>query len=164
VKPAYPEIIERISGELPELEKVVDRAAAAWQMVKNKPEDQDYFLDSVALNLHSFYSGLERIFELIAKRIDQRIMTGQSCHKDLLQIVSQDMVGLRPAVIQPDEVEKLDQFRRFRHLVRNLYTSSLQASKIEGLIYELPKLWKNLQKELVAFVDFLEYIADANKS
>jgi len=28
------------------------------------------YLDSAALNLHGFYSGLERLFELIARHVD----------------------------------------------------------------------------------------------
>lgn len=31
--------------------------------------DQDIYLDSVALNLHGFYSGLERLFELVARHL-----------------------------------------------------------------------------------------------
>lgn len=32
--------------------------------------NDDHYLDGVALNLHGFYSGLERIFELVATRVD----------------------------------------------------------------------------------------------
>ena len=40
--------------------------------------DQDAYLNSVALNLHSFYSGLERIFELIAQELDGGVR-GKRC-------------------------------------------------------------------------------------
>lgn len=42
-------------------DKAVDRTLRAWPRAKTSPEAQDVYLDAVALNLHGFYSGLERI-------------------------------------------------------------------------------------------------------
>ena len=39
-------------------------------MEKAKTQNDDFYLDSVALNLHGFYSGVERLFEKIAGTID----------------------------------------------------------------------------------------------
>ena len=52
----------------------------------------------------------------------------------------------------------LDEFRRFRHLVRNVYTINLVPERMAGLISSLPILWDQLRKELLAFADFLERI------
>ena len=43
----------RIRGELKELEQVVYRAKRAMELARIHPNEQDIFLDSVALNLHS---------------------------------------------------------------------------------------------------------------
>jgi len=64
VNALYLELVERIRGEVPDLDRVVQRALAAWVQAKRMPDESAY-LDSVALNLHGFYSGLERLFELI---------------------------------------------------------------------------------------------------
>jgi hypothetical protein len=37
---------------------------------------------------------------------------------------------VRPAVIEPDAIPILDEFRRFHHLVRNVYTMNLAPEKI----------------------------------
>jgi len=58
---------ERIQSEVVDLESVIDRIKVGWQ--RSKRSGDDYYLDSVALNLHGFYSGLERIFELIASSV-----------------------------------------------------------------------------------------------
>jgi len=50
----------RIETELAELKLVAERTLKAWD--KADKQDDDFYLDSVALNLHAFYSGLERIF------------------------------------------------------------------------------------------------------
>ena len=73
---------ERIHSEVVDLESVIDRIKEGWQ--RSKKSGDDYYIDSVALNLHGFYSGLERIFELIASSVDSRRPTEKEWHKDLL--------------------------------------------------------------------------------
>ena len=85
MKKPYEEQVERIRGEISDLDKVVKRASMAWTKCKNISNEQTMYLDSVALNLHGFYSGLERIFELIAKHVDEDIPSGDLWHRDLLR-------------------------------------------------------------------------------
>ena len=54
----------RLRGELDELDRVVGRVNEGWRRAQGAADD--YYLDGVALNLHGFYAGLERIFELVA--------------------------------------------------------------------------------------------------
>ncbi len=118
----YQELVERIRGEVPDLERVVQRVLQAWPQAQSQSGEQGVYLDSVALNLHSFYSGLERLFELIARHVDRTLPAGETWHRDLLQQIAHDLVDVRPAVIDRDSALILDEFRRFRHLVRNVYT------------------------------------------
>jgi hypothetical protein len=60
VNSLYEELVDRIRGEVPDLDRVVQRALRAWTQTQMTSEEQLY-LDSVALNLHGFYSGLERL-------------------------------------------------------------------------------------------------------
>jgi hypothetical protein len=125
--------------------------------------DESAYLDSVALNLHGFYSGLERLFELIARHVDGAVPSGETWHRDLLQRMTQDMAGVRPAVLSQGTALTLDEFQRFRYLVRNVYTTSLVPEKMAGLMSALPGLWPTLRAELLAFADFLEALAQAKK-
>jgi hypothetical protein len=59
----YQELVERILGETSDMECVVQRALRAWSQAQKESEEQDIYLDAVALNLHSFYSGIERLFD-----------------------------------------------------------------------------------------------------
>jgi hypothetical protein len=151
------ELAERIRGEANDLEFIQHRIGIAWQSLQKSPNERGFLLDSVALNLHSFYSGLERIFELIARNIDRAIPNSQTWHRDLLLLMGQEVADVRPALIQLEEANQLDEFRRFRHLVRNVYTFNLQPEKMAGLVEALPDLWPNLRSELLAFADFLDY-------
>lgn len=158
----YSELAERIRGEIPDLERVVRRALAAWAQVERMP-DEGAYLDSVALNLHSFYSGLERLFELIARHVDGVLPGGGTWHRDLLGRMAQNIAEVRPAVLSQDSALALDEFRRFRHLVRNVYTMILAPEKMAGLMSALPTLWATLRAELSAFADFLEALEQASQ-
>lgn len=152
----HQELIERIRGELQELEGVVQRALRAWPKAQRTFAEQEFYIDSVALNLQSFYAGAERLFELIARRLDQALPVGETWHRDLLVQMAQDVPNVRPAVISQDNVLVLDKFRRFRHLVHNVYAMNLQPDKMNELMTSLPVLWARLRDELLAFASFLD--------
>jgi hypothetical protein len=156
------ELAERIRGGVPDLEHVVQRALRAWSQAQASPGEQAY-LDSVALNLHGFYSGVERLFELIARHVDRTVPASAAWHRDLLQQMARDLADVRPAVIAHDSAPALDEFRRFRHLVRNVYTMNLVPGKMAGLMSALPELWPRLRAELLAFADFLEDLAQTSQ-
>ena len=147
--------------------------AHPWRDSRSRPCDstgfgslgagESAYLDSVALNLHGFYAGLERLFELIARHVDGVLPGGETWHRDLLRRMAQDIAGVRPAVLSQDSVLALDEFRRFRHLVRNVYTMSLAPEKMAGLMATLPTLWLTLRAELWAFADFLEVLGEDDR-
>ena len=159
----YEGLIERIRGEVPDLNRLVQRALRAWSRTQSSPDEQEAYLDSVALNLHGFYSGLERLFELIARHVDQQVPDGEMWHRDLLQQMAQDKADVRPAVISHERISFLDEFRLFRHLVRNVYTFNLAPDKMKMLVLNLPDLWHQVQAELLAFADFLSELVRARQ-
>ncbi|MBM4460284.1 MAG: antitoxin [Chloroflexi bacterium] len=158
----YQQLAERIQGEVLELDRVVQRSLTGWFKARQMPQE-DMYLDGVALNLHGFYSGVERLFELIARRIDHNLPTSQTWHRDLIELMAQDVSGVRPAVIGKERVHALDEFRRFRHLVRNVYTMNLVPEKMIGLMASLNEQWQVLRAELLAFADFLEDLAQISE-
>jgi hypothetical protein len=67
-------LASRILTEIDALEVVVARAERAWKAAVASGDD--LFYDSLALNIHSYYSGLERIFEKIASTVDDSVPKG----------------------------------------------------------------------------------------
>ena len=147
-------LAHRIRQELVEVEHVLERIREGWQRARRS--NDDYYLDSVALNLHGFYSGLERLFALIAETIDGSVPQGENWHQVLLQQVSEEVPHVRPAVISKEVSKRLNEYRGFRHVVRNVYTYHFDSSKVEKLVVSAPALFNQLKAELSAFADFLE--------
>ncbi len=156
---AYGELADRIRGTIGDLDLVAERVTYAWAQALKAADDQYAYIDSTALNLHGFYSGLERLFEIIARQVDGDLPAGETWHRDLLLRMALDLPEARPAVISQENAAVLDEFRRFRHLVRNVYTVNIVPSKVGKIVAGLPDLWTKLRAELSAFADFAEDVA-----
>ena len=67
-----------------------------------------------------------------------------------------EISGIRPAVISTELKQKLEDYRGFRHVVRNVYTYYLNPEKIEPLVDTVQEIMTNLERELSAFAKFLK--------
>ncbi|MGF1521532.1 MAG: hypothetical protein ACFBSF_04345 [Leptolyngbyaceae cyanobacterium] len=143
----------RIEAELGDILIAVDRAVQGWQ--KFTRSGDELYIDSIALNLQSVYTGLESLFEEIAKHIDGSRLDGEGWHKQLLQQVAPENAPIRPAVISSRSLQYLDEWRRFRHLVRHNYATKLDAAKVEILVDNLNDQFRQISAELIAFAKFL---------
>lgn len=132
----------------------MQRIETGWQHYQSSQDD--LYLDGVALNLHSLYSGLERIFGLVAEVIDGKKPIGKSCHRALLLQMADEVPGVRPAVISEGTFLKLDEHRAFRHVVRKAYTLNFDPGRISRLVLSAPVMLRQVNAELLAFTDFLE--------
>jgi hypothetical protein len=132
---AYLTVAGRIRQELIDLQRLVDRTMRIWEF--GLTAENDFYVDAAALNLHGFYAGLERVFELIADGIDQSKPDGPAWHQDLLRQMTSEVPGIRPAVLTTETRDQLDRFRGFRHVVRNVYTVHLDPQQISILIDQL---------------------------
>lgn len=79
-------LASRIMNEISSLAVVVARVESAWKAAA--ANDDKFYFDSVALNIHSFYSGLERVFEKISSAVDGSLPQGVNWHQDLLNQTS----------------------------------------------------------------------------
>ena len=158
----YRRLAERLKSELPDIDREVLRAQKSWTTAQ-VADDADPFIDSVALNLHGFYSGVERLLELIVTLVDESQPDGSGWHKQLLDLVAQAVPGVRPAVLSSQSAAALDEYRKFRHLVRNVYTSRLVPARKKPLLDTLPDVWPRVQTELLTFADFADRLSRADE-
>ena len=158
----YAALAGRIREELLELKRVVDRAEML--MAKAQRTGDDGYLDGVALNLHGFYAGIERIFVSIAREVDGSVPSGSDWHRDLLTQMSAEVSSVRPAVISRDTRYCLDDYRGFRHVVRHVYTFNLVPSRLEELVTGLQTCYTAVRSDLESFADYLDSLAQPQGS
>ena len=156
-------VSSRIHQEMHDLEQVVDRVERAVQAAQRASEDVDLYLDAAALNLHDFYAGLERVFRLIAARVEQSVPGDAEWHRELLRQMGTDIAGVRPAVLGSETISALDEYLRFRHVVRNVYAFSFERERIERLTKRVRPLFEQVRDELLAFAEVLDDLAHADE-
>lgn len=150
----YITLAARIRLLLKDVEKSIQRAQLL--MKKAIQTNDDGYWDGVALNLHAFYTGLEHIFEDIARTVEQSAPTGKDWHADLLTQMATPIPNIRPAVISNESRQCLDEYRGFRHVVRNVYAFNLYPARLQTLTQGLEKCFQTVQNDLSRFIDFLE--------
>ncbi|WP_373479876.1 hypothetical protein [Geminocystis sp.] len=117
----------KIDLELDKLRQLVDKIEQLLELINRNKNIiyQEGLVSGLALYLENFYMGIERILSLISKEIDGSIPSGQSWHIQLLNRMLVDIPSVRCAVISPTTYQLLNEFRGFRHVVRNLYAYDL---------------------------------------
>jgi hypothetical protein len=158
----YLVVAGRIRQELAALERVVTRVERAAHTLGQLTEYQDLLLDATALNLHDFYGGLERILLYIASTIDGSVPSGPEWHRDLLRQMQMTLPQLRPPVVLPETGTLLDEYMRFRHVVRNVYAFDFELERIAPLVQRLRPCFTRVQNELEGFAAWLEQLAQAD--
>lgn len=118
-------------------------------LLKQKPSN--YILRAGGSILHDFYTGIEKIFENIAKEVDRRLPMGEDWHSELLHQMTLDIPGLRPPLISPNTERELREYLGFRHLFRKRYGFELDWKKMKRLLLKIPKVLSQLEKELEVF-------------
>ena len=130
-------------------------------LLKRRPSN--YLSRAGGSILHDFYTGIENIFERIAKEIDNRIPVGEEWHSELLRQMTLDIPGLRPQVITANTEKKLREYLGFHHLFRKRYGFELDWRKLKKLLLGIPLIRSNLENEIDKFFKTIESLSQRAK-
>ena len=135
--------------------KDIDKLFSEYDLIFKKIEMQtpDLF-DMTILGsiLHSFYNGLENIFEIIAKNIDGNVPNGNKSHQELLhQMASEN--SKRNEILNEELYLKLREYATFRHFYRHAYSFQLNWEKMSPLINNLQIVWNEVKLNLKNFIN-----------
>ena len=151
MKEAYRAVAGRVRRDLEDVAEIVERVETIW--TRYESNEDPFYVDAAALNLHDVYAGLERLFEAIARRIDQSVPDGPRWHEDLLDQMASDIPSTRPAVFSSDTRRRLDPYR-----------IDFDPDQMRPLVRRLPDVHGDVEDELLEFADTLEHIAEDKES
>ena len=133
----------------------IDRLFSEYELIFKKAENEKLDLfDMTILGsvLHSFYNGLENIFEVIAKNIDNNVPKGNKSHQELLvQMVNRR--DNRENIISEELYFKLREYATFRHFYRHTYSFQLNWAKMKPLIDNVSIVWQEVKIKLEQFIN-----------
>ena len=130
-----------IQRELNELDKLMCRYADAIRL-GSVSEPELLHVTALGSVLHSFYSGIERIFTDVAKRIDGSLPQGDRWHTELLMQMARPTAS-RPSVISDETQHQLRSYLAFRHYYRHSYSHSLEWPRLRELTADLTNVWQS---------------------
>lgn len=122
------------------------------------PQGDTFLLRAAGSILHDFYVAVENIFEIVAREIDETLPADQTWHRKLLLQMSLDIPDVRPPLISRETALKIDEFRAFRHVFRNVYGFNLSAERIVDLLNKFPHTADCLELEVYDFIKTMKNI------
>lgn len=139
-----------IERELKELNSLLKQSG---EMLKVPHGKEPTFERRAALSqvLISFYTGLERIFERVARRVDRSVPEGERWHTKLLYQVARATED-RPALISEETRVFLREYLAFRHRSLHAYVHHLQWPRMEHLVAEVLDLWNRVRADIQRFI------------
>lgn len=153
----YSVLLVELRQDWAAVRRLIDETLQIASLRENEPRPgvAGALVNSVALSLHHVYSALEASFERVAKYLDERVPQGGEWHAELLRQMSFEVPDLRPRLISTGLKSRLDEYRRFRHVVRKGYEHSLEWERMEPLVGSLPALREELEAAFVRFEQHL---------
>ena len=110
---------------------------------------------ALAALTHSFYNGLENIFQIIAKRVDSFAPATSVWHTVLLASMG-EATDKRKAVLQETTILALQEYLGFRHFFRHSYTNKIEWAKLQPLINNIHRTWSRTKSDLETFVKTIQ--------
>ena len=143
-------IKEQIKFKINDIDKLFSEYELIFEKINSGIPD---LFDMTILGsvLHSFYNGLENIFEIIAKNIDGNVPNGNKSHQELLhQMASEN--SMRNEIINEELYLKLREYATFRHFYRHAYSFQLNWEKMKPLVDNVHNIWQEIKQSLEDFI------------
>lgn len=108
----------------------IDTLRCALQSPQGLPRAELFLL---AVNLHGYYTALEKLLERVARLLDEAVPAGPAWHVDLLSQMCVAVPSIRPAALPRAALDDLHELRKFRHFFRNAYVLDLDPSRVHAV-------------------------------
>lgn len=154
-------LVQALRSEIEKLRHVRAEIAvsqATFGILSASPSIHD--LRGIASVLADLYQGAENAFQRIVKTTGESLPSGHEWHRALLEQISQEVLGVRPAVLRNETRAALDPLRRFRHLARHRYGFDLEWEDIRPLLAAAETTAQALTNDLEVFCGLLDQMAD----
>ena len=145
------ELKKKINFEVSEIDTLLEHAAVLLQ--KCQIQEPDFIeISAVGSTLHSFYNGVENIFQLIRKEIDKTNAQSDRWHSELLNSMFKETEN-RPAVLDESLRDQLSDYMGFRHFFRHAYGYHLRWDLAKPLFENLMTVWSATKECVLKFIE-----------
>ena len=90
-------------------------------------------LEACAYELARVYNVIERMLERVCEEFENHLENRGDHHERLIQRLSLELEGIRPALIPKDRVAEVRELKGFRHVLRHAYDLTLRPDRLADL-------------------------------
>ena len=143
-------LVHRLQVAIAEVDQVVAEVYRLLEKYLQTPDPD--FLPAIAMNLQSLYTGIERMMVAVALSCEQVVPEGKNWHRLLLEQMGREVPQIRPPLVSDSVQTQLDELRRFRHVVRSIYSFTLDPDLLLPIAERLSDWYGSFQQDLEAFI------------
>lgn len=108
-------------------------------------------LEACAYELARLYNILEKMLERLCDAFENHFEKRGDYHEKLIQRLSLDLPGIRPAFIPADRVGDVRELKGFRHVMRHAYDLTLRPDRLRELSAAAARIAAELPAWCAAF-------------
>jgi hypothetical protein len=113
-------------------------------------------MESVAYQIHNLYNAVEDLLKLIAAHFENQITDTARWHSALLQRMTQEVEGIRPALLSQETYSTLNSLRGFRHFFRHAYGVPIDYAQLKINLDKAQSLQPRLRQDIECFLEALQ--------
>jgi len=140
----------KIAHETAQLDELLSSYTPLLKVASTRSPDLTE-ITALATVLHSFYNGIENIFGIVAKEIDQHFPKGTAWHRELLDQMTKDN-NARGAIIDEQARGILLEYLSFRHFFRHSYSFHLDWTQMKSLVSGLASNWDRVKAGIQSMI------------
>lgn len=106
--------------------------------------------------LHGWYTGLETLYERVARGLDSHVPVGDRAHRALLRQMAVELPGVRAALVSETVELELVELLKFRHFFRHAYDVALDPQKVRLEAERVARIAPEVTRALVALEAMVE--------
>jgi hypothetical protein len=139
---------------LADFDHQTDRIKKVYSVLEeNASQDQDSrpLVESTGYWLHNRYCAYEDLFKITASFWENDVTSDSMWHKKLLDRMTLNIKGIRPALLSENSFAHLDELRGFRHVFRHAYTRGLDKERVVFLLKKVLEHKNTLLNDIKIF-------------
>jgi len=118
---------------------------------KLEPDDE-IRLESIAYQLHNLYNAVEDLLKIVAAHFENQIADTAHWHTALLYRMTQEIAGVRPALLSEESYHLLNSLRGFRHFFRHAYGATIEYAPLRINLDKARELYPLLKADVERFL------------
>lgn len=143
-----------------EIQAQLDRFEEVMSVLEDRyvhlTNDNPAYIESVAYQLHNLYNAVEDLMQIVAKAFENNVEDFSRWHTQLIDRLTLDIEGIRPALFTTDTARVLHKLRAFRHFFRHAYGMPLDSDQINQNVQQARRLRALVLRDARLFLGALE--------